>query len=281
MRFASYRHAGTVGWGAVVDTCVHTLIGVTPSLRDALSRGLLPRTQEDIPRNAPALPLETVHLLPPVPDTGRIFCVGLNYADHQQEAGRKPTEHPVIFVRFAQSTVGHDETLIAPPESETFDFEGELATIIGKPGRRIAEAEALAHVAGYSCFMDGSIREYQFHTHQYTPGKNFDRSGAFGPLLVTPDEIGNPQDGLRLETRLNGEVVQRSSTDLMLFPVPAIIAYLSTFTQLEPGDVIATGTPAGIGFKRTPPLFMRASDRIEVEIERVGLLANTIESRTQ
>jgi 2-keto-4-pentenoate hydratase/2-oxohepta-3-ene-1,7-dioic acid hydratase in catechol pathway len=277
MRFASYRQAGNQGWGAVSGKSIRALNAVAPTLKEALARGKLPKSEPDIPRSAPALPLEQVQLLPPVPDSGRIFCVGLNYADHQQETGRKPTERPVIFMRFAQSVVGHGAPLAAPRESETFDFEGELAVVIGKGGRRIAETDALAHVAGYSCFMDGSIRAYQLHTHQYTPGKNFDRSGAFGPWLVTPDETGDPKSGLRLETRLNGQTVQQSNTKVMLFPVPVVIAYLSEFTALEPGDVIATGTPAGVGFKRTPPLYMRPGDRIEVEIERVGLLANPVE----
>jgi 2-keto-4-pentenoate hydratase/2-oxohepta-3-ene-1,7-dioic acid hydratase in catechol pathway len=277
VKFASFRHAGNAGWGAVVGNCVRSLPAVAPTLREAIARGKLPRTEQEIPRAAPAVPLDNLPLLPPIPDTARIFCVGLNYADHQAETGRKPTEHPVIFMRYAQSVLGHGAALLAPPESETYDFEGELAVIVGKAGRRIAEADALSHVAGYSCFMDGTIRAFQLHTHQYTPGKNFDRSGAFGPWLVTPDEAGDPKAGMKLETRLNGQVVQQSSTNLMLFPVPVVIAYLSSFTALEPGDVIATGTPAGVGFKRIPPLYMRGGDRIEVEIERVGLLANRIE----
>jgi len=280
MKFASYRQAGNAGWGAVTGNCVRSLNAIAPTLKEAIARGKLPRTEQEIPRSAPALPLENLPLLPPVPDTGRIFCVGLNYADHQAETGRKPTEHPVIFMRYAQSILGHGTALAAPPESETFDFEGELAVIIGKPGRRIAEADALAHVAGYSCFMDGTIRAFQLHTHQYTPGKNFDRSGACGPWLVTPDETGDPKAGLKLETRLNGSPVQQSDTGMMLFPVPVVIAYLSSFTTLEPGDVIATGTPGGVGFKRTPPLYMRAGDRVEVEIERVGLLANIVEKES-
>jgi 2-keto-4-pentenoate hydratase/2-oxohepta-3-ene-1,7-dioic acid hydratase in catechol pathway len=278
MKFASYRQAGNQGWGAVVGNCVRALGAIAPTLCEAIARGKLPRTEQEVPRSAPALSLDQIQLLPPIPDTGRIFCVGLNYADHQQETGRRPTEQPVIFVRFAQSVVGHGDALSAPPESETYDFEGELAVVIGKPGRRIPEAAALSHVAGYACFMDGTIRAWQMHTNQYTPGKNFDRSGGFGPWLVTPDEVGDPQAGLRLQTRLNGQVVQQTNTNLMLFPVPVVIAYLSAFTALEPGDVIATGTPAGVGFKRTPPLYMRSGDRIEVEIERLGLLANPVQA---
>jgi 2-keto-4-pentenoate hydratase/2-oxohepta-3-ene-1,7-dioic acid hydratase in catechol pathway len=245
--------------------------GTAPGLRAALAGGALPQTGGGAP-----VALSDVELLPPVPDAPRIFCVGLNYVAHREETGRKPTEHPVIFVRFAQSVAGHGAALAAPPESDTFDYEGELAVVIGRPGRRIAERDALSHVAGYACFMDGTIREYQRHTHQYTPGKNFDDSGGFGPFLVTPDEAGDPNGGLRLETRLNGQVVQEAHTGQMIFTVPVLIAYLSRFTGLRPGDVIATGTPGGVGFKRTPPQFMHPGDVVEVEIERIGCLENRI-----
>jgi len=277
MKFASFMQQDTPGWGAVEGAAIRDLRRLAPTLRAALVAGSLPRTPADVAQ-APLLPLSTLTLLPPVPDTDRIFCVGLNYVAHREETGRNPTDHPVIFVRFAPSVVAHDQPVILPRESDNFDFEGELAAVIGKAGRRIPESRALEHVAGYACFMDGSIRDWQSHTHQFTPGKNFDCSGAFGPWLVSADEIGDPNGGLKLETRLNGQVVQSTTTDLMIFSVPVVINYLSAFTQLEPGDVIATGTPGGVGFKRTPPLFMRAGDRIEVEIERVGLLANSVQA---
>lgn len=275
MKFASFLHAGTAGWGALDGAGVRDLGGTAPSLRAALAAGLLPHAAA---AGAPLLPLSGLTLLPPVPDTGRIFCIGLNYVAHREETGRNPTDHPVIFVRFASSVVGHSQPVQLPHESSAYDFEGELAVVIGKAGRRIPESKALAHVAGYACFMDGSIRDWQSHTHQYTPGKNFDRSGAFGPYLVGADEIRDPNGGLKLETRLNGKVMQATTTDNMIFSVPALIAYISSFTRLEPGDVIATGTPGGVGFKRTPPVFMRAGDGIEVEIERVGLLANSVQA---
>ena len=275
MKFASFLQRNTPGWGAVDGATVRDLRQLAPSLRAALAAGSLPRAPAEVAA-APLLPLSELTLLPPVPDTARIFCIGLNYVAHREETGRKPTDHPVIFARFAPSVVGHNQPVILPRESTDFDFEGELGVVIGKAGRRIAEARALEHVAGYACFMDGSIRDWQSHTHQYIPGKNFDRSGAFGPWLVSADEIGDPNGGLKLETRLNGQVVQTTTTDLMIFPVPVVINYLSAFTQLEPGDVIATGTPGGVGFKRTPPLFMKVGDKIEVEIERVGLLSNVV-----
>lgn len=274
MKYASFLNNGVPGWGALEGDGIRELGGLARTLKAALAAGPLPRSTA----GATLLPLTGLTLLPPVPDAGRIFCIGLNYAAHREETGRKPTEQPVIFVRFARSVVGHGDNVLLPRESGKYDFEGELAVVIGKTGRRIPEHRALEHVAGYACFMDGSLRDWQNHTHQYTPGKNFDRSGAFGPFLVSADEVGNPNDGLTLVTRLNDQGVQNTSTDLMLFPVPVLINYLSTFTELQPGDVIATGTPGGVGFKRTPPLFMRAGDTIEVEIDRVGLLRNTVQA---
>lgn len=274
MKYASFEKDGVPGWGIVEDGGIRDLRGTAPTLRAALAAGPLPRSAGQ----SPLLPPTGLTLMPPVPDTGRIFCVGLNYVAHREETGRKPTEQPTIFVRFAPSVVGHGTPLLLPRESTSLDFEGELAVIIGKAGRRIPENRALAHVAGYACFMDGSVRDWQYQTSQFTPGKNFDRSGAFGPYLVGADGIGDPNDGLKLVTRLNGKEVQATTTDLMIFPVPVVINYLSTFTELQPGDVIATGTPGGVGFKRTPPLFMRPGDTIEVEIDRVGLLGNTVQA---
>jgi 2-keto-4-pentenoate hydratase/2-oxohepta-3-ene-1,7-dioic acid hydratase in catechol pathway len=276
MRFASWQNFADGRWGAVDGRQLVDLGSLAPSLREALERNCLPRSAAALPNDAPRVPLDEVRLLPPIPDAARIFCVGLNYVEHREETGRKPTAQPVIFMRSAPSITGHGTSLIAPPESDSFDFEGELAVFIGRAGRRITPANAMGHVGGYACFMDGSIREFQSHTSQFTPGKNFDRSGACGPLFVTPDECGDPARGWRLLTRLNGNVVQQAKTDEMIFPIPELIAYLSTFTRLAPGDVIATGTPGGVGFKRNPPLFMQPGDRVEVEIDKVGLLANPI-----
>lgn len=219
--------------------------------------------------------LDAVELLPPVPDPARILCIGLNYAAHRDETGRPPTEHPTVFVRFPSSLVGHGQPIVVPTESPSHDWEGELAVVIGREGRRIPEAEAFDHVAGYSCFNDGSIRDYQHHTSQFTAGKNFDRSGSFGPWVVTADAAPDPT-ALRLVTRVDGEVVQDATTDLLLFPIPRLIAYLSTFTTLEPGDVIATGTPAGVGFRRDPPRFLRPGSVVEVEVGGVGTLVNPV-----
>jgi len=280
MRFVSFEKDGRPGWGALVDSEILDLSRQAPSLRAAMAAGSLPRDPGGLPTEPRPSKLDEVSLLTPLPDATRFFCIGLNYVAHRDEAGRRPTTQPVIFVRFASSLAPHRQPLPVPPESGTYDFEGELAVVIGRPGRRIREDDALKHVAGYACFMDGSIREFQMHTSQYTPGKNFDRSGAFGPCLVTADEVGDPNAGLRLRTRLNGEVMQDATTDLMLFPVRTLITYLSTFTRLEPGDVIATGTPGGVGFARNPPLYMKPGDTIEVEIERVGLLSNPVIAET-
>lgn len=274
MKYASFLQDGVPGWGVLDGEGVLDLRPVAPTLRAALAAGPLHRaTAHGLP-----VPLAGISLLPPVPDTGRIFCIGLNYVAHREETGRKPTEQPTVFVRFAPSVVGHGAPVLLPRESDQLDFEGELAVIIGKAGRRIPEARALEHVAGYACFLDGSVRDWQYQTSQFTPGKNFDRSGAFGPYLVSADEIGDPNGALKLVTRLNGQEVQATTTDMMIFPVPVLIRYLSTFTELQPGDVIATGTPGGVGFKRTPPLFMQAGDTIEVEIGKVGLLRNVVQS---
>jgi 2-keto-4-pentenoate hydratase/2-oxohepta-3-ene-1,7-dioic acid hydratase in catechol pathway len=221
------------------------------------------------------IPLADVQLLPPVFDPPRIWCVGVNYHEHRIETGRDPTEQPTIFTRTPQSQVGEGVPMAVPSVSERMDYEAEIAIVIGKAGRNIAEADALSHVAGYSCYNDVSIRDWQRHTSQWIPGKNFDGLGAFGPWLVTPDDMPAP-DAMRVIARLNGEVVQDAVAADMIFSIPEIIAYLSTFTTLLPGDVIATGTPGGVGAKRTPPLWMKAGDVIEIEVAGVGVLTNPI-----
>lgn len=217
-----------------------------------------------------------VAFLPLLSQSSKIICVGLNYRDHSAESGFTPPEHPTIFARFTSSLIGHQAPIVRPPESHALDFEGELAVVIGKAGRRISAAEALSHVAGYAVFNDGSIRDYQLRTPQWTVGKNFDGTGAFGPELVTPDELPPGCRGLRLETRVNGTVVQSASTDDLIFDVATLIAELSEAFTLEAGDVIVTGTPAGVGFARKPPLFLKPGDICEVSISQVGTLRNPI-----
>lgn len=249
------------------------------SLRALIASGRLAEAARfaDAP---PDHPLSGIKFLPVIPDPEHIFCVGANYADHLkevQEAGipRPNAAYPTVFVRFPETLTGHDEDLLKPHVSDSLDFEAELAVIIGTGGRYIDKEDALAHVAGYTCFNDGSVRDWQFHTSQVTLGKNFVRTGGLGPWMVTADEIPDPS-GRDIALRLNGAVMQSSNTDHMTFDVPTIIAYLSAAVPLKPGDVIATGTPAGVGFSRKPPVFMKPGDRCEVEIGGIGVLRNFV-----
>ncbi|MEK9707009.1 MAG: fumarylacetoacetate hydrolase family protein, partial [Alphaproteobacteria bacterium] len=205
------------------------------------------------------------------------FCVGLNYRKHAEETGNALPPKPILFPRWPASHVPHGQPMIRPKESEMFDFEGELAVIMGKTARRVSEADALKYVGGYSIYNDGSIRDWQRHTSQFLPGKNFYHSGSFGPCMVTADEISDPAD-LHLETRLNGAVVQSEGVNDLIFNVPQLIHYISTMTELRPGDVIVTGTPSGVGLARDPQLWMKAGDTVEVEISKIGVLSNPIEA---
>ena len=214
-------------------------------------------------------------LLPPIPNPGKIFCIGLNYEDHRQETKREKTEAPAVFVRFPESQVGHDQPILRPRESTKLDFEGEIAVIIGKSGRRIAEKDSWDYVAGYSCYNDGSVRDWQWATTQWTAGKNFAATGGFGPWMVTADEIPAATE-LTLITRLNGVEMQHTTTALLVHTIPSLIAHLSTWVPLEAGDVIVSGTPGGVGARREPPVWMKPGDVVEIEVSRVGVLRNTI-----
>ncbi len=222
-----------------------------------------------------AYALTDVVLLPVIPDPAKILCVGHNYETHRQETGRAKVEHPSIFIRFADTLVAHGQPIVRPRASGDLDYEAELAVVIGKGGRAISEGDAMAHVAGYACFNDASVRDWQWHTTQFAPGKNFPGTGAFGPWLMTPDEAGDLAD-VRVISRLNGQTMQDQPVRDMIFPIAKIIAYVSAFTALSPGDVIATGTPGGVGAKRTPPVWMQPGDRIEIDIGPIGTLSNFI-----
>ena len=275
MRLVSFRRKdGAAGFGMMIDGQIKDCTGAGPhaDLRAVLAAGDLPALAA---AEGPMLDPSDITLLPPVPNPDKILCIGLNYLTHIKETGRDKPKHPSIFTRYPSSVLGHDVDLIRPKVSEKFDYEGELAIIIGKPGRHIAEADAMDHVAGYACFNDGSIRDYQVHTSQFWPGKSFDDTGAMGPALVTADEIADI-GACGLRTRLNGREVQNTTIDDLAIGIPEIIAYCSTVTRLLPGDVIATGTPGGVGRFREPPLYMKPGDLCEVEIDGIGLLRNGI-----
>ncbi len=280
MRLISFVVEGRSSWGAVVDGGVVDLgrrfagEGLV-TLRSFLEKGDMAAARAEVAGAKADFALDAVELAPVIPDPDKIVCVGMNYRDHVAETGRTVTEKPSLFARYAGSQVGHGAAMIRPKVSDQFDYEGELAVIIGKACRHVSEEDALSVVAGYACYNDGSVRDWQRHTTQFLPGKTFAGTGAFGPWMVTADEIPDPT-ALTLETRLNGEVVQHTTTDLMIATIPQVIAYMSTVLPLLPGDVIVSGTPGGIGAKRTPPLWMKAGDMVEVEISKIGILSNPI-----
>ncbi len=226
--------------------------------------------------HAPQIDAASVRFLPSVTRPSKTLCVGLNYADHTAEVGLEQPAVPEVFPRFPSSLIGHESEIARPPESDKLDFEAELVVVIGRRGRRIGKAAALEHVAGYSIFNDATLRDYQFRTSQWGIGKNFDRTGGFGPWLVTPDSVPPGCRGLRIQGRLNGQVVQDANTDQFIYDIPALIELLSETMTLEPGDVILTGTPAGVGWSRTPRLMMKAGDVFEAEVEGIGILRNSV-----
>jgi acylpyruvate hydrolase len=220
--------------------------------------------------------LSAVEICQPLTSSGKIICVGLNYRDHAGESGMTVPDYPVLFARFASSLIAHGAPIIRPAESEKLDYEGEMVAVIGKGGRRIASASALDHVTGYSIFNDASIRDFQLRTPQWTMGKNFDATGAFGPVFVTADALPPGAQGLRIETRLNGKVMQSASTSDLIFDVATLVSLISVGISLEAGDLIVTGTPSGVGAARKPPVFLKAGDVCEVEIEGIGVLRNAV-----
>ncbi len=243
------------------------------SIRDALKADALEELAKIAADEVPTTGMGDIELLPVIPNPDKIICAGLNYKDHAEQFTDEMPENVTLFSRLNNTLVAHGDPIIRPQISSDFDFEGELALIIGKGGRHITEVDVLSHIAGYTCFLDGSVRDYQ--RHSLTAGKNFYRTGPLGPWMVTADEIPDPTK-LVLTTRLNNKVVQKCSTGLMIYSIPEIVSYISDFTPLEPGDVIATGTPAGVGNVRSPKLFMKAGDIIEVEITEIGKLSNTV-----
>jgi len=277
MKLASYLVDGHPAFGVVREDGVITVserLGVrAASLKQALANDLLPQIAAAAAKARPDHKLADITFLPVIPDPELIACAGINYRSHASETGRDIPKQPSMFIRRANTLVGHEGAMVRPNVSTHFDFEGELAVIVGRGGRHITAARALDHVAGYTCFVDGSVRDYQ--KFSVTAGKNFPATGPLGPWIVTRDEIPDPTR-LTLTTRLNGVEMQHSATDLLIYSIPQIVAFCSDFTQLAPGDVIATGTPEGVGHRRTPPVWMKPGDVLEVEITGIGVLRNRI-----
>ena len=277
MKFLSYSFQNQASWGLATDTGVVSLFSAqTPTLRSALVAGVLEKLGASAQGQADTCSLAQIQYLPVITDPGKIICIGHNYEEHRVESERDKTENPTVFLRVADSQTGHLQPLLMPPESDQFDYEGEIAVVIGKGGRRIARDHAWEHVAGYSAYNDGSVRDWQRHTTQFTPGKNFVGTGAFGPVLVTRGEIADGEE-LNLTTRLNGQVMQHATTAMMIFPIPRLIEYVSIFTTLAPGDVIVSGTPGGVGARRKPPVWMKEGDLVEIEVSKIGVLSNRVE----
>jgi acylpyruvate hydrolase len=270
MRIVTFNRNGSVQYGARIGSRIKIHPGASSAVDLAVNGAEHPAREE--------ISLSDVELLAPVPRPGKIICIGLNYRAHAKEGGNPIPDYPAVFLRAATSLLDPGAAMIYPECSKSLDFEAELAVIIGKSATNVG-ARALDYVAGYSCFNDGTVREYQRKSSQWTIGKNFDGTGGFGPELVTADELPPGASGLRIVSRLNGAVMQDSNTGEMIFDVATLIAILSEAMTLEAGDVIATGTPSGVGYARTPPIFLRPGDRIDVEIEHIGLLTNTVAPR--
>ena len=275
MRLLTYLRNDRACYGAFISGRVHEVhydLGVDH--RNYLESAAIVRQIENRIQDRSAA-LEELDLLPPIANPTKIICVGLNYTGHVEETGRTVVGYPTIFTRFSDTQMGHGAPIVLPHVSEQVDYEGEMAIVIGKPGRNIAVDTAMSHIGAYGCYNDVSVRDWQRHGTQWTPGKNFPSTGAFGPWIVTADEVGDPT-ALTIETRLNGTVMQNASTAQLIYPLAHLVSYISTFTPLGPGDVICTGTPGGVGFARKPPVFLRPGDVVEVEIERIGLLRNFV-----
>ena len=281
MRFIRFEDAGGPGLAVQANGVARGLHERDPHFPGALSalvgkgRSALREAGERLAAGA-EIDLDKAKILVPFPAPGKIICVGLNYRDHSAESGFKQPDYPTLFTRFTTSLVGHEAPVVRPKVSDKFDYEGELVAVIGEGGRHISKARALDHVAGYSIFNDVSVRDYQFKSPQWTVGKNFDGTGPFGPAFVTADELPAGAKGLRIQTRLNGQIMQDANTDDMVFDVATLIATISEAITLESGDVIVTGTPSGVGQSRKPPVFMKAGDRVDVEIEKIGVLSNPV-----
>ena len=279
MKLLSFNISGKATYGALKDEGVVDIgarLGSRyPDIKAVLAADALPELYALVASMAVDYAVADIDFLPVIVNPAKILCIGLNYESHRKETGRDRSIHPVVFTRFADTQVGHLQPLGVPWLSERLDYEGELAVVIGRGGRAIDKATAMDHVAGYSCYNDASVRDWQGHTSQFTPGKNFPQTGGFGPCLVTADEIDDVHR-LAIQTRLNGEIMQDSNTSRLIFSIPEIIEYISAFTPLTAGDVIATGTPGGVGFTRDPQVYLKPGDEVVVDIEKIGTLVNPV-----
>ncbi len=278
MKLTSFTRNNTSGYGAVTDDGIVDLSSSIESVSDLktlLEAGSLAEAADYADSRSADFPFDDVTFLPLIPNASKVICVAVNYLAHAREAGRTIGDYPVLFHRHAQTQVGHQQPLLVPKSSEQLDFEGEIAVVLGKGGAHIEPENALDHVAGYACYNEGSVRDWQFHVHQYSMGKNFNATGGFGPWLVTTDDIPDP-DALTVTTRLNGEQMQFGQFNDVAFNIPTLISYVSRALPWCAGDVIVTGTPGGVGFKRQPPIFLKEGDVVEVEVNLVGTLVNTV-----
>lgn len=276
MKYVSFEYEdGDRSYGTVHDNTIldagAQLKGVYPDLRSVIEAGAI----KELAGLGSKLDFDSVKLLPPIPYPDKILCIGLNYLDHIEEVGVAVPEYPAVFTRYPSSLVGHDAPLVRPKASKAYDFEGELAVVIGKTGRHIPKENAFDHVIGYTCFNDGSLRDFQVHTNQFWPGKSFQSSGSMGPWLISRDEVGEITKQT-LTTRINGNVEQEAGIDSLTFGIGELIAYISTVIELLPGDVIATGTPGGVGGFRSPPLHLIPGMKVDVEVTGVGTLTNVV-----
>lgn len=279
MRLVSFRTSGHAGFGCLRGDGIVDLtgrIGGATTLRALLAADGVDEARSQCETARADLALADCTLLPVIPDPAKIICLGLNYRSHAEEVGKPLPAHPVVFHRHAQTLLAHGAPLLRPLVSDKFDYEGELAVVIGKGGKHIPIEQAMEHVAGYSCFNEASVRDWQKHSHLYGMGKNFRSTGALGPWMVTADEIPDPTK-LELRTRLNGEEVQRADISDLIFSIPELIAYVSQALDWLPGDILVTGTPSGVGLFRDPPLFLKAGDTVEIEISQIGTLLNPVE----
>ena len=274
MRWMTFNSGGQTSFGYVDgDQVVDVSGNGYETLKEAIAGDALDALAKV---DGKRIDLAGIEYCPVIPQPNKILCAGLNYHAHREETGRGDGDSkPTIFTRFAAAQMGHNQPMVRPHESKSLDYEGEIAIIIGKPGRRISQANALSHVAGYSIYNDGSVREWQRHTSQFTPGKNFAATGGFGPWMMTPDEVGDPYS-MHLTTRLNGQVMQDADASLLIFDFQELIEFCSTWIETEAGDVLVTGTPGGVGAASKPPVFMDEGDEIEIEVSPIGKLYNKV-----